>query len=66
MRPMAELPVVDESRCTGCGDCVAVCPVECLGMWGAVPWLPRPSECVSCGVCVVVCPPQAIRLEDQD
>ena len=61
-----ELPVLDESLCTGCGDCVAVCPTACLEMCGGVPWLPRPLDCVSCGACVVVCPTEAIRLTPEE
>jgi MinD superfamily P-loop ATPase len=57
-----ELPVLDETRCIGCGDCVAVCPTVCLGLHRGRPWLPRPLDCVSCGACVVVCPTDAIRL----
>ena len=30
------LPVLDPARCTGCGDCVAVCPTNCLEMSGGV------------------------------
>ncbi len=60
----AELPLLDETRCTGCGDCVAVCPTSCLEMAGSVPWLPRPRDCVSCGICVLVCPADALRLAD--
>src|SRR6516162_1614447 len=48
MNPLGELPVLDSARCTGCGDCVAVCPTECLAMAGPQPWMPRPRECVSC------------------
>lgn len=58
----AELPVVDTVRCTGCGDCVAVCPAECLALAGRLPWLPRPLDCLSCTVCELVCPTQAIRM----
>ncbi|HJZ90015.1 MAG TPA: 4Fe-4S dicluster domain-containing protein [Gemmataceae bacterium] len=60
---MRELPVLDETRCTGCGDCVAVCPVDCLAMAVAVPWLIRPGACVSCAACVAICPADALRLE---
>jgi MinD superfamily P-loop ATPase len=57
-----ELPAVDAARCTGCGDCVAVCPAGCLAMRGVLPWLPRPADCVSCGACAVVCPADAVQL----
>lgn len=62
MKPFAELPVLDVLRCTGCGDCVAACPTDCLAMAGARPWLPRPADCVSCTACELVCPEEAIRL----
>jgi NAD-dependent dihydropyrimidine dehydrogenase PreA subunit len=58
-----ELPVLDETLCTGCGLCVGACPVECLEMSQSLPWLPRPRDCISCGICVTVCPVSALRLE---
>jgi ferredoxin len=61
---MTELPLLDDARCTGCGDCVAVCPTQCLEMAGPLPWLPRPLDCVRCGACVLVCPADAIRMDD--
>ena len=59
---MTELPLLDERLCTGCGDCVVVCPVDCLEMTGPLPWLPRPGDCVSCSVCVLICPVSALQL----
>jgi NAD-dependent dihydropyrimidine dehydrogenase PreA subunit len=56
------LPVLDDTRCTGCGDCVPVCPTDCLALAGQTPWLPRPGDCISCGVCVLICPAEALRL----
>lgn len=55
-----ELPVVDSTRCTACGDCVAVCPASCLALGAGQPWLPRPGDCVSCEICVLVCPVNAL------
>lgn len=62
---MSELPTLDETRCTGCGDCVRVCPTACLEMAGPLPWLPRPLDCIRCAVCVLICPVQALGLEPQ-
>jgi ferredoxin len=59
---MFELPLLDETLCTGCGDCVRLCPTDCLEMAGPLPWLPRPGDCVSCSLCVLVCPVTALRL----
>jgi NAD-dependent dihydropyrimidine dehydrogenase PreA subunit len=58
----AELPVLDATRCTGCADCVAVCPTDCLAMNGTTPWMPRPLDCVVCALCVRVCPTDALQM----
>jgi formate hydrogenlyase subunit 6/NADH:ubiquinone oxidoreductase subunit I len=63
---MPELPVLDCTRCTGCGDCVAVCPTDCLEMTGPLPWLPRPGDCVSCAVCAGVCPADALHMTEAE
>jgi formate hydrogenlyase subunit 6/NADH:ubiquinone oxidoreductase subunit I len=63
---MPDLPLLDETRCTGCGDCVRICPVDCLAMSGPLPWLPRPGDCIACALCVTLCPADALRLGDDN
>ena len=62
----ADLPVLDETRCAGYGECVAACPTDCLAMDGRRPWMPRPLDCVSCALCVQVCPTAALRMSAAD
>lgn len=60
----------DIARCTGCEDCVKVCPVGCIQVenelgsdpskvWVAVYNIDF-SKCVFCGLCVEVCQPQSL------
>lgn len=60
-----EFPALDETLCTGCGECVAVCPTSCLEMIGPIPWLARPAHCISCSFCALICPAHALRMEHQ-
>jgi ferredoxin--NADP+ reductase len=51
--------------CTREGDCVEVCPVDCIvpGPTGDAAWplfYIDPDVCIDCGACVPVCPPEAI------
>jgi NAD-dependent dihydropyrimidine dehydrogenase PreA subunit len=58
-------PVLDPYRCKGSGDCVAVCPTNCLDLRAGQPLLARPRDCISCDLCAQVCPTQAIHMEEQ-
>ncbi|MEO0292616.1 MAG: 4Fe-4S binding protein [candidate division WOR-3 bacterium] len=51
---------IDKSKCTGCGDCVDVCPVEALSIKNEKAEVN--DECIDCGACVNVCPSGAISL----
>ena len=57
------LPHVDETTCTGCGKCVALCPVEAMSLVSANdPERPKRKQarvdekrCLGCGVCLRAC-----------
>jgi NAD-dependent dihydropyrimidine dehydrogenase PreA subunit len=56
------LPEINEATCTGCGDCVAVCPTGALALAGGKALMAHPGLCIYDGECEPVCPVAAIQL----
>lgn len=57
-----ELPQLEPSLCRGNGECIRICPTECLEMETGRPWLARPADCIACSLCVQVCPTGALTM----
>jgi Na+-translocating ferredoxin:NAD+ oxidoreductase RNF subunit RnfB len=65
------IPVINEKKCTGCGKCVSICPVEALNLVSAN----NPSNkkkakldkkiCLGCGVCIRNCPNDCLKLTNR-
>jgi NAD-dependent dihydropyrimidine dehydrogenase PreA subunit len=53
----------DDSRCTGCGLCLTVCPHGVFAGDGATVRLARAEACMECGACQRNCPAGAIEVE---
>jgi NAD-dependent dihydropyrimidine dehydrogenase PreA subunit len=53
-------PTIDDGLCTGCGDCVQVCPVEALALQDQRVVVSHPEDCRYCGDCEELCPVGAI------
>ena len=51
---------VDRTRCTGCGDCELVCPVDAIEIIDGKSYI-DPQTCIGCGFCQGVCSYDAIR-----
>jgi len=61
--PASLHPVIDPSKCVGCGACVRACPEgDIIGMINGKAELVEPSHCIGHGACKDVCPRDAIAL----
>lgn len=54
---------VDLKKCTGCGTCVNVCPVNVYELKNKKAVPVRESECIECKACEVSCPQKAISVQ---
>jgi NAD-dependent dihydropyrimidine dehydrogenase PreA subunit len=52
----------DTAKCTGCGNCVEVCPVEAIALKDDKAVIDA-DTCVDCGTCVDECPVEAISMD---
>ena len=68
------IPEIDEVNCTGCGKCVALCPVEAMLLVSASnPHHPKmmrakidTDQCIGCGVCLKGCKVDALKLKPRE
>lgn len=55
-------PQIDPKKCTGCGECIKICPTDALGLIAEKASLTAPQNCNYCAVCEEICPTGAIEL----
>ena len=52
-----------KDKCTGCGDCVKVCPVEAIKLKDGKAVIDD-GECIECDACIDECPSEAILYKE--
>ena len=57
-------PLIDQSRCIGCGVCMEICPMQVFrpNKETRRPEVTYGDECWHCNACVLDCPAGAVRL----
>jgi ferredoxin len=68
------IPEIEEGKCTGCGKCITLCPVEAMSLVSASdPGNPKKKkakldreQCIGCGVCLKDCSTGALKLKLRD
>jgi Fe-S-cluster-containing hydrogenase component 2 len=53
---------VDLEKCTGCGSCAEVCPVEAIKIENDKAKIDE-NECVDCGTCIDECQSEALSMD---
>jgi NAD-dependent dihydropyrimidine dehydrogenase PreA subunit len=53
--------VIDNQKCTACGECVEACPLEAIAIKDNVAVVDE-ATCGDCGACVDTCPSESIAL----
>jgi len=62
-RPVAQYPQIDDTRCIGCGACVAACPEgDVLGLLDGRAVVVNALRCIGHARCAEVCPVGAIAV----
>jgi NAD-dependent dihydropyrimidine dehydrogenase PreA subunit len=57
-------PIIDPEKCSGCGNCVEICPSEIYKMEEDKSNPVHPEECIECWACVTQCPAESIQLTE--
>jgi ferredoxin len=58
--------LIDETKCTGCGQCGEVCPFGLPQPYSDGKYqVKEPDRCIECSACQRNCPEQAIILQEQ-
>lgn len=55
-------PVVDSSKCNGCGICEVFCPDSCVDIIDKL-FVVNGLYCKGCGICAKECPRSAINMQ---
>ncbi len=57
---------IDNEKCTGCEECISICPVDVFEMKDEKSVPVNEDECIGCESCVEACEQEAITITEAD
>lgn len=57
-------PVIDYKKCSVCGSCIEICPVNVFAKEKNKVVVKNPNECIGCMACESSCESKAIKVLD--
>lgn len=61
---IAYITQVDAEKCVGCGECVAICPMQVFELRQGKAVVVNGEDCLGCESCVEACEPAAIAVSE--
>lgn len=63
IQPLSQDVVRNSAKCTDCGACVPICPVQALTVEaGSRKVLFHDNKCIACELCLKICPTRAMEV----
>ena len=56
---------INKEKCSGCGECLSICPGDVYELQEAKAVIANPEECHGCRTCEDICPEEAIEIEEE-
>jgi len=66
IRDIMPTPSIDEKKCTSCGNCIQLCPMQVFKKQEEKVVVDKPKECIGCKACEVQCDKQAIKIIEEE
>jgi NAD-dependent dihydropyrimidine dehydrogenase PreA subunit len=57
------MPIIDYKKCSDCGHCYEICPMDIYARIGKAIYVAFGEECMACFLCELECPKQAIFID---
>lgn len=58
-------PKINSAKCTNCGKCIDICPMNVFEKENDKTVVKNPDKCIACRACEIQCAQEAIKVSDE-